>query len=63
MEQKIQELKEWVKHRVDYWEEICEKDKHFSDLEIGEYSGQLSAYLRIQQHINSEFGEWVKNDK
>lgn len=62
MDKKIQELKEWVQHRIDYLEGVCDKDDEDDLLSQGQSEGELFAYHRMQQHINTTFGEWVKSE-
>ena len=60
MKNKIQELKEWVQNRIDYWEDMNELN--LDDITRSECRGELSAYLRIHQQINTALGEWVKSE-
>lgn len=61
-DEKIQDLKDWVQHRIDYWEDVCNGEKYRTCQDKQEYEGQLAAYHRMQQHINTTFGEWVKSE-
>jgi hypothetical protein len=60
MNSKIHEFKEWIENRINYWEDTNELD--IDDITRSECRGELSAYLRVQQHINTTFGEWVKSE-
>lgn len=60
----VEQVREWVQHRIDYWEEVCEKhqdeiprnneDAYKSGFEEGEDRGMLAAYYMVIEYINGQ---------
>jgi hypothetical protein len=61
----LEQVKNWVQHRIDYWENICEKHKYepscvseqviFEEgIMIGEEKGMLAAFYMVIECINGQ---------
>ena len=47
-----QEVKEWVQHRIDYWESKFESQDLPPDYEDVEGRGQLASFYMVQEFID-----------
>lgn len=49
-----QEVKAWVKHRIDYWESKFESQDLPEDYEDVEGRGQLAAFYMVREFIDGQ---------
>jgi hypothetical protein len=50
-----QKVKEWVKHRIDYWEDELEKNDPKNTIEdIIEYRAMLAAFYMVTEFIDGQ---------
>jgi len=50
-----QKIKEWVKHRIDYWEdELDKKDSSNTTEDIIEYRATLAAFYMVMEFIDGQ---------
>lgn len=49
----VQQIKEWVQRKIDYWEDTCEKTK-VSGYEEGEDDGMLAAFYMVREFIDGQ---------